>query len=149
MLLREIGSPDVACCGPDTHVLTAARLMRQKHVGDLVVVADPDGDQTPMGIVTDRDIVLEVLGKELDPRKVAVRDIMRMPVVVAGDSEDAWQVLDRMRVHGVRRVPLIGANHKLVGIVTLDDLVRGLATDANALADIIEREQGNERHSRR
>lgn len=149
MLLKDICSPDVACCSSDTHVLAAARIMRQRHVGDLVIVNDPDGDQTPLGMVTDRDIVVEVLGKELDPRNVKVRDIMRAPVVIAGDSEDAAQALARMKSHGVRRIPVLGEQRKLVGIITLDDLVRRLAAQAKELADVIENEQGNEQRRRR
>jgi CBS domain-containing protein len=149
MLLKDICSPDVAYCSSDTDVLAAARLMRQRHVGDLVVVNDADGDQTPLGIVTDRDIVIEVLGKELDPRNVKVRDIMRTPAVIAGDSEDTAQAIARMKSHGVRRIPVLGEHRKLVGIITLDDLIRGLAAQASALADVIEREQGNEQRRRR
>lgn len=149
MLLKDICSPDVACCSSDTHVLAAARIMRQRHVGDLVIVNDPDGDQTPLGMVTDRDIVVEVLGKELDPRNVKVRDIMRAPVVIAGDCEDAAQALARMKSHGVRRIPVLGEQRKLVGIITLDDLVRRLAAQAKELADVIENEQGNEQRRRR
>jgi CBS domain-containing protein len=149
MLLKDICSPDVAYCSSDTDVLTAARMMRQRHVGDLVIVNDADGDQTPLGIVTDRDIVVEVLGKELDPRSVKVRDIMRTPAVIAGDSEDAMQAIARMKSHGVRRIPVLGEHRKLVGIITLDDLIRGLAAQASALADVIEREQGNEQRRRR
>lgn len=149
MLLKDICSPEVAYCSSDTHVLAAARIMRERHVGDLVIVNDPDGDQTPLGIVTDRDIVVEVLGKDLDPRTVRVRDIMRAPVVIAGDSEDAAQALARMKSHGVRRIPVLGEQRKLVGIITLDDLVRWLAAEAKALAEVIEKEQGNEQRRRR
>lgn len=149
MLLKDICSPDVAYCSADTHVLAAARIMREKHVGDLVIINASDGDQTPLGMVTDRDIVVEVLGKELDPRSVKVRDIMRAPVVIAGDSEDAAQALARMKSHGVRRIPVLGEQRKLVGIITLDDLVRRLAAEAKALAEVIEKEQGNEQRRRR
>jgi CBS domain-containing protein len=58
MLLKDICTPDVVFCSPHTSVMAAAILMRQKHVGDMVVVDDPEGDQTPLGIFTDRDIVL-------------------------------------------------------------------------------------------
>lgn len=149
MLLREICTPDVVCCRSETHVLEAARIMRQEHVGDLVVVDDPAGDQTPLGVVTDRDIVVEVLGKELDPTKVTVREIMRTPAVIASDTEDSAQALARMKAHGVRRIPVMGENRKLVGVVSLDDMLRRFAADATALADVIEREQGNEHRRRR
>jgi len=100
MLLRDLCTTYVACCAPQLGVLDAGRLMRQKHVGDLVVVNDPE-DQTPIGIVTDRDIVVEVLSKGLDPHTRTVRDIMRGPTVIARDSDDAAQAVERMKAHDV------------------------------------------------
>ena len=149
MLLKEICTPDVVLCKPDTRVLAAARLMRQRHVGDLVVVEDPHGDQTPLGMVTDRDIVVEVLGRELDPATVTVGEIMRKPVVIASEAEEVSTAVDRMKAHGVRRIPVMGERRKLAGILALDDLLRRLAADAGALAEIVAREQGNEHRARR
>jgi CBS domain-containing protein len=149
MLLKEICTPEVVCCTPGTSVLAAARLMRQRHVGDLVVVEDPDGDQSPLGIVTDRDLVVEVLALERNPASVTVREVMRKPVVVAGCDEEAGKAAERMKMHGVRRVPVMGNNRKLAGIVSLDDLLVQLAADANVLVDVVAREQGQEHRSRR
>lgn len=149
MLLKDLCTTDVVCCAPDSRILDAARLMRQKHVGDLVVVSESDGDQTPIGMVTDRDIVVEVLGKGLDPHTISVRDIMRSPTVIARDSDDAAQAIERMRVHGVRRIPVMAEDRKLIGIVSLDDLFRQLAADANALVEVIAREQSHEHRTRR
>ncbi len=149
MMLKEICTPDVVLCRSDTRVLAAAQMMRDMHVGDLVVVDDPLGDQTPLGVVTDRDIVVEVLGRELDPRMVTVGEIMRKPAVIASETEDVSQALERMKAHGVRRVPVMGAGRKLVGIVALDDLLKRLAADARALAEVVAREQDNEHRGRR
>jgi CBS domain-containing protein len=149
MLLKEICTPDVVYCAPQTTALAAARLMRQKHVGDVVVVEDEDGDQLPIGIVTDRDIVVEVLGKELDPAKACVRDIMRTPVVVGRTSENISQAIERMKMHGVRRIPVIDEYGKLAGILSLDDLVRRLASEAAALAEVLERGKDREHRTRR
>lgn len=149
MLLKDICTPDVIHCPPGTSVLGAARLMREHHVGDLVVIDEADGDQMPLGMVTDRDIVVEVLAQERNPAALTVREIMHKPVVIANALEDASEAIERMKLHGVRRVPVVGANRTLVGIVCLDDLLRGLAADANKLVDIIDREQGREHRSRR
>ena len=149
MLLKEICTPEVIYCSSEMNISAAARLMRQKHVGDLLVIDDADGDQTPLGMVTDRDIVIEVLGKELEPASILVRDIMRSPVVVAQSNEDVSQAMERMRMHGVRRLPLMGEDQKLIGIVTVDDLVRQLAADANALAELFDRGQRREHCVRR
>jgi CBS domain-containing protein len=149
MLLKEICTPNVVCCGAQTSVLQAARLMRQKHVGDVVVVDDPHDEGIPLGIVTDRDLVLEVLGNGLDPATTTLGSLMRTPVVIAHESEDTSQVIERMRAHGVRRVPVVGHEGETVGIVTLDDLLRLMVADASALLGIMNTAQSHEQHSRR
>lgn len=149
MLLKEICTPDVVYCTVDTTAATVARLMRERHVGDVVVVEDAEGDQTPIGVVTDRDLVVEVLAKERDPAKIKVREIMRAPIVVAHASEDVHQALERMTVHGVRRIPVMSEHMKLAGILCLDDLLKRLAADAVALAAIVAREQDREQRTRR
>ena len=149
MLLKDICTLDVACCGPETTALEAARIMRRQHSGDLVVIDDTEGERTPVGIVTDRDLVVEILGHDLDPATTAVGTILRTPVVIAHETEDATQALERMRAHGVRRIPVVGSANQLIGIVTLDDLLKILAAAANSLVDIVAREQGREQRSRR
>jgi CBS domain-containing protein len=141
--------PDVVYCGPDTRVAEAAQLMRRKHVGDLVIVEDPTGERIPIGVVTDRDLVVEVLAKNLDPATTKLVDIMRTPVVVAAETEDTAQAIERMRTHGVRRIPIVGEGGALAGIVTLDDLLKQFAVDANALLDVVVKGQSHEHRTRR
>lgn len=149
MLLKEICTPDVVHCSPQTTALGLARLMRERHVGDVVVVEDPQSDQTPIGLVTDRDLVVEVLGRERDPARVCAREIMRKPVVIARTSEDTAQAVERMKAHGVRRIPVMDEHRRLAGIVCLDDLLRQLAAEAGALVEIVSREQDREHRDRR
>ena len=149
MLLKEICTPDVVHCSPQTTALGLARLMRERHVGDVVVVEDPQSDQTPIGLVTDRDLVVEVLGRERDPARVRAREIMRKPVVIARTSEDTAQAVERMKAHGVRRIPVMDEHRRLAGIVCLDDLLRQLAAEAGALVEIVSREQDREHRDRR
>ena len=149
MLLKEICTPDVVSCAADRSVLHAARLMRQHHVGDVIIVEDMESDSSPIGVVTDRDIVVEVLGKELDPARVTLRQIMRTPVVVASITEDAAQALERMKFHGVRRIPVVDEKSRLIGVLSLDDLLQRLAADAASLAEVVTREQDREHRMRR
>jgi CBS domain-containing protein len=72
-----------------------------------------------------------------------------MPVVVAYETEDTSQAVERMRTHGVRRLPVLGARRKVVGIISLDDLIKQLAADANLLSDIVVREQSHEHRTRK
>jgi len=140
---------DVECCSPRTTALEAAHIMRRKHTGDLVVVDDDEIKPSPLGIITDRDIVVEVLGKGLDPAVTTVGSVIRTPVVVADGSEDSTHVLERMRANGVRRIPVVGAGGKLIGIVTVDDMLKRLAAEATLLTQVISQEQNHEARTRR
>jgi CBS domain-containing protein len=145
MLLKEFCTTEVAYCSRDTTVAEAAQIMRRKHVGDLVIVDDPDEDFSPVGLITDRDIVVKVLGNELDPRKTAVGEIMQTPLVTASEDEDSSIAIGRMRNHGVRRLPVTRGHGKLAGIVTLDDLLRRLRFEVDALLDVVSKERDHER----
>jgi CBS domain-containing protein len=123
--------------------------MRHKHVGDVVVVSDPERDRVPVGVVTDRDLTIEVLGNARDAAQTTLSDLMRSPVVVAKDSEDAGVVVERMRFHGVRRVPVVDERDTLVGIVTLDDLLRAILSDMQTLLASQTKAQRREQSSRR
>lgn len=149
MKLKELCVLDLACCHKDTTIAEAARLMRQHHTGDLIVVDESDGSREPVGVVTDRDIVIEVIAKGRDPEHTRVREAMGSPVVVASVSEDVATAMDRMRVHGVRRLPIVDDNGAVFGIITLDDLYRALAEQTAALAAIVNKEQTREQRGRR
>jgi len=149
MLLKEVCTPDVVCCSAQTSALEAARLMRHMHVGDLVVVDDPQEEGIPLGVITDRDLVVEVLGNERDPAATIVGSLMHTPVVIAQESEDTSQLIERMRTHGIRRVPVVDQQGGVVGIITVNDLLRLFVTDASALLDIMAKGQRREQHSRR
>jgi CBS domain-containing protein len=149
MKLKELCTPDVVYCTAQISALHAARLMRERHVGDLVIIDESEQTPAPIGIVTDRDIVVEVLAKDLDPATTPVGQIMRTPLVIARTSEEADNALERMRAHGVRRIPVLDEHEQLTGILSLDDLLKRLAADAAGLADIVTREQDREHRLRR
>lgn len=149
MTLNDICVLDVVSCGRNTTVLEAARLMRHHHTGTLVVVDDPEGERTPCAVVTDRDIVVESLAQELDAAATPVARIMSGRVVIAAASESVPAALERMRVHGVRRLPVVDHAGSLIGIVALDDLLTLHAKQAAAIAEIVSREQAKEHRGRR
>jgi CBS domain-containing protein len=149
VILKDICVLDVASCGRETNILEAARLMRQHHTGTLVVVDDPQGERTPAGVVTDRDIVVEALANELEPARTSVARIMGAKVVIASASESLADGIERMRLHGVRRLPIVDHNGSLIGIVTLDDMLTLHARQAAALAEIVSKEQVHEQRARR
>jgi CBS domain-containing protein len=132
----------------DTSVQEAAKLMRQYHVGDLVVTDQAGGKRIPVGIVTDRDIVVEVLAQGLDAASLSVEDIMAQDVVTVREQEGIFQTIAKMRAKGVRRVPVVDGEGALAGIVAVDDLVELLADELGDLARLISREQKYEAEAR-
>ncbi len=149
MLLKTVMNPDVLFCEATTTIARAAGLMREAHVGDLVVVDNPDTTRSPIGVITDRDIVVEIVARGLSPTSTTLDSIIRKPVILAHEAEDTVELLERMRAHGVRRVPVVDARQRLTGIITLDDLLALVAADCHALVEIVGRGQAREHRSRR
>ena len=107
MAVGEICNRDVVITGKSVSVVDAAQLMRTHHVGDLVVVEDKDGCRHPVGIVTDRDIVVEVVAAGVNPDAFTVGDIMRPELATLRESDGLFAALRYMRDKGVRRMPVI------------------------------------------
>ncbi|BBA33763.1 CBS domain protein [Methylocaldum marinum] len=142
-------------CNRDTVILRkadaiveAAKLMREFHVGSAVVVEDSAEGAKPVGIVTDRDLVVEILAAELDPGSVTVGDIMSYELLTAREDDGLWETLQRMRLKGVRRIPVVNPQGVLAGILTSDDLLEILAGELTELVKIIGKEQEREQRTR-
>jgi CBS domain-containing protein len=144
MSLGQICNRETIIVGKDESIVEAAKLMRQYHVGCVLVVEPTPAGNKPIGIVTDRDLVVEILAAELDPTTVAVGDVMSYELLTAQADEPLWEGLQRMRSKGVRRMPVVDAQGLLVGIVTTDDLLELLADEFGQLVKIIGRERERE-----
>jgi len=134
MKTGDVCKRDVIAIRASGTLAEASKLMREGHVGSIVVVDDADPSR-PVGIVTDRDIVVEVVAAGLDPATLTVGEIMGRTLVVAREDDDALASLKTLRRRAVRRLPVVDAAGALVGIVTLDDL---LEVGTNALVDVVQ-----------
>ncbi len=144
MPIGELCNRDVVIVETKDTVLEAAQLMRQHHVGDVLVVEDRGGVRVPVGIVTDRDLVLEIMAPQLDASSITVSDIM--PAELATVKEDAglFEAIEYMHSKGVRRLPVVDGRGGLIGILTLDDLIELLADEMAALSKLVKYEQRKE-----
>ncbi len=130
-------------------IVDAAKRMRTSHVGSLVVVENRNGRHIPIGIVTDRDIVISVVAGDPDHiNHVLVGDVMRDELVTAREHDSVESALKMMGEHGVRRLPIVAADGALAGILTLDDVLHYLLAQQGALVALIAREQSHERQYR-
>jgi len=124
-------------------LIKAAQLMREKHIGYLVVVASDaaDGLQRPVGVLTDRDIVVTVVAREIDPRTLRVGDVMTQSPSTAVDSDPLEKSLREMRRMGVRRLPVVGRRGELMGVLSLDDVIEALSNELQNVAGSIRNER--------
>jgi CBS domain-containing protein len=122
----------------DTSLGEAARLMREHHVGSLVIVIDRLGERFPVGILTDRDIVVATVAKELDPRGLTCGDVMSADLLTLREEASAADALASMRERGIRRMPVINARGSIAGIITLDDLLNLVGAELNEFARVID-----------
>jgi CBS domain-containing protein len=127
----------------------AAKLMREHHVGSLVVVVDRLSERVPVGMLTDRDLTIAVLAKEVDARTLAVRDVMSTELLTVREQDSMTDALRLMRERGVRRVPVLTHSGALAGIVTIDDVLDILAEELADVVHAIERERVRETRLRR
>ncbi len=118
------------------------RVDSEHHAGYLVVVEPnlADGTNKPVGVLTDRDIVVGVVAKQVDPRTLRVGDLMSRQPVVADESSSIESALNDMRRIGVRRLPVVGRAGQLVGVLSLDDVLDTLATEITAVSGSIRNE---------
>ncbi len=127
--------------------LDASRVMREQNVGDVVIVEgcpeesrdaeEKDGRKIPLGIITDRDIAIEIVAEEVDPSAVAVQDICRKSLVVASESDNLFECIARLKHAGVRRAPVVDESGYLTGIISVDDILEVLAEQFSCLAHLV------------
>ena len=149
MPISEICNREVVIVQRNNTILEAAQLMRQHHVGDVVVVEERGGMKVPVGIVTDRDLVVEIMAPAIDQKVITVGDIMVTELATVKENAGLSETIEYMRAKGVRRVPLVDKGGGLVGILTLDDLLELLAEELLALANLVRHEQKKETIGRR
>jgi CBS domain-containing protein len=150
MCVADICRREVVTIGPRASLVEAATLMREKHVGMLVVVEPvPAGaDRIVQGVLTDRDIVTTVVGRDTEPGTLSVGDVMTRSPLLAAEDQTVAAVLRHMRDVGVRRIPVVGTRSQLVGVLSLDDILDGVAEQLMTISAAIRSEQGRERMMR-
>ena len=142
MPIGDVCMRDVVVATKDATVQEAAALMRRHHVGDLVVVEErADGRKIPVGIVTDRDMVVSVVAPTLNAAVYTVGDLAIRELVTVKEDQGIFEAIQQMRMTGVRRMPVVDHAGGLVGIISVDDLVQLLSEEMGELAKLISREQ--------
>ena len=149
MPISAVCNYNVATIDRNAGVVDAAARMREEHVGDLIVVEERAGRRVPVGILTDRDIVVAVVAKRVAASSVTVGDAMTSDVLTVNEDNGVEHALREMRRAGVRRAPVVDATGALIAVLSIDDVIDHLAVQLGHIADIIRLGQQTETDTRR
>ncbi|MDX1823173.1 MAG: CBS domain-containing protein [Thiohalomonadales bacterium] len=149
MSAGEYCNRDVVIVSKNEPVSEAISLMRSHHVGDVVVVETIEQTTVPVGILTDRDIVLEILAEAVDLDAVTIGDVMSYAVVTVTEKTTLIDTIKLMRDKGVRRIPVVNEKGGLEGLLSVDDILELLAEQLTNIVSLIGKEQARESSSRR
>lgn len=137
MNVADVCTREIAIAVRESSLQEAAALMRERHVGSLLVVGDsPDGPQA-VGIVTDRDMVVEAVARGADVTRTEIGEIVDGDIASVPAEATLGEAVDAMRERGVRRLLVSSEDGTLFGIVSLDDLLGALAHDLQDLAQVV------------
>lgn len=144
MRVADCCNATVVVAQPTTGVTEAAKIMREFHVGTLVVVESDAGKPHPVGMVTDRDLVVEILAEEAPADELTVGDVMSREIVTAHWNDDLLETLDLMRSQGVRRMPVVNEAGELAGILAVDDVLELLVDAIGHVPQLVRTQQHHE-----
>lgn len=134
MTAGRICTRSVDTAAPEESILSAARRMSDRNVGTLVVA---DTGNRPLGILTDRDLVTRILARGVDPVSTTVRQVMTRDIEAVTEDSSIEDALRLMRVGGYRRIPVVNPESGLVGILTLDDILKTLAGEFSDIGRVL------------
>ncbi|MFD1562287.1 CBS domain-containing protein [Haloarchaeobius amylolyticus] len=132
MPIDNLARSDVVTASTDEAVHELAATMQDENVGCIVIA-----DDGPVGVVTDRDLTMQVLADQADPDEMVAEDVMSDDLHTIEHDAGFYEATELMSEHGIRRLPVTGADGALEGIITADDLNELLADEQQELAEVI------------
>ena len=142
--IRDVAVHEPVTARPAESIATCARRMHDEHVGCLVVVEPNDGSEFPIGMLTDRDIAIEVVAFGLDPATMTAADVMSERPIVVEEDDDVLDALAHMRERGVRRLPVVRPDGALAGVLTLDNLLEALGQEMDGVVGVMRAQRTKE-----
>lgn len=148
MTAGEYCNREVTIVEPECTIIDAAKLMRQHHVGTLIVVEREGVKNRPIGIVADRDLVIEVIAQEVALDAVTVSDVMSKEPVQVREGETLLNTIELMQSRGVRRILVVDGEGSLQGLMSADDAIELIAEAMDNLTKVVRHEIANEQRAR-
>lgn len=150
MPIRDYCNMNVICCEVDTNVAEVAALMRRHHVGDVIVIENNlEGMRLPLGIVTDRDILVESISLDIEAKLFTAGDMMTAPLITVQEDASLFDAITLMRTKKIRRLPVLAHAGTLFGIVAADDIINLLASELSLMAAAMVEQPGREESLRK
>jgi CBS domain-containing protein len=142
MTAGELCVRDVVTATANETVTEAARRMAAFHVGDLIVVEDRPGRlPRPIGVITDRDLVVKVLARpDRAASTTTIAEVMSRDIITANETDDVEHVIEQMRENAIRRIPIVDEEDGLQGVLAIDDVVGWMRDQIQAATRILERQ---------
>ncbi|MBL4865154.1 MAG: CBS domain-containing protein [Pseudomonadales bacterium] len=137
---------EVITSSADATVREVAQLMRQHHVGIIVIVQPTEDGNRPIGIVTDRDLVVELVAQDVPLESVTVTDLMMTDLITAEETDDLMGTISLMKRKGIRRIPVVSRENDLVGILAVDDVLELISEQMVNIVKLISREVEEEKN---
>ena len=144
MKVGDLCNRDCISAGKDIDVVEAAMLMRKHHVGTLIVTEQDDQGEKPVGIITDRDIVIEIMAKDQDPHDFVLADVMTDNPFKANEDDNLHDTIESMQLEGIRRLPVVDKEGYLTGVLAVDDILGEMAVQMGGLVQLFKRELATE-----
>lgn len=148
MSAGEYCNREVVVANKSESIREAVYLMRKHHVGTVIVVEEQDTTSVPVGVLTDRDIVIEILAQDIDIDSVSIADVMSFELVCVGEETKLLDAVSLMRSKGIRRLPVVDSEGGLAGILTVDDVIELLAEQISNISGLVANEQQQEQARR-
>lgn len=144
MSAGEYCNRDVVVVEQSESIREAIKLMRDHHVGDVVVVEILENASRPVGVLTDRDIVIEILAKDVELDSVNVGAVMSYKLATVTEDTKLMDAIKIMRTNGVRRLLVVNAKDELQGILSVDDILELIVEQLTDVVGLISKEKTNE-----
>ena len=144
MSAGEYCNRDVVVIEKTESVREAINLMRKNHVGDVVVVEMRENASIPLGILTDRDIVVEILAEDVDLDTIIVGDVMSYQLLTINEETKLLDATKQMHIKGVRRLPVVNELGELQGILSVDDVLELIVEQLSDIVGLVSKEISNE-----
>lgn len=141
MRVGDVCNRDAVIIGKTDSIYTAAALMREHHVNYVVVVESSGGNNIPVGSLTDRDIVVEIIANNLDLGMLTIGEVMKPTLLVASEDDTVMSTLKRMRYKTLQHIPVINSYRALIGVLSIDGILDLLTEHLNDIGYIINRVQ--------